>query len=536
MNIRDILLVILFCLVLLAWGCDPGSDSPDPQPRLNPVPQLTAVSPTESVSHMPAFTLTATGSDFISSSVIVFNGVEMDTEYVGATELRCVIQPDDTAAAPAGIQAASTPHAKVTHMDVWVRTPAPGGGDSGTLDFLVLDNHEFSPPRIVSGVPAPAKSPCLVVTQDGVLHLVWLDCSAASIRTAYARSPDEGGTWVRSSTFHFPAFRFGNHALAFNSEGHLAAVWTTSTRAVFSRSLNGGNTWSQPVVATESEDVCPESHMRRSSVALDERGIIYIAFSLNHSPYIVTSKDDQIWFCRSVDDGATWSCPINISRNRQLVPSFVPGSTDILISDEPCLAVDSTGDIHLVWHTKAYSSSSLNNWQTYFSYIFHVFSIDNGLTWSTAVKRSEPLIYAYVPDLKRGGDGCLSLGWHGQDSGNPWNATRSFPCFCGSTSGAWTEPVDLAPEMNNSFSVTHAVDPLGNINVAWQDISYGNEEIYFSRSIDGGLTWTEPLNISNSPGRSLDPVLVCDENGKVFIAWHDNHDVTWKIHFVHSGR
>ena len=541
MNIRDILLVILFCLVLLAWGCDPGSDSPDPQPRLNTVPQLTAVSPTESVSHMPAFTLTATGSDFISSSVIVFNGVEMDTEYVGATELRCVIQPDDTAAAPAGIQATSSPHTKVTHMDVWVRTSAPGGGDSGTLDFLVMDNHEFTTSAVTSVAPDDDHSPCLAITPDQTLHIIWLDYSyaTASSRTAHIRSTDDGVTWSRTENFHFPSsyHGLGKNALAVNQESHLAAVWTTRTRAVCSMSKDGGDTWSAPVIAADTADFCwGVAYMSRAAVALDDEGVAYIAFNLDYSHYDGHNQDDQIWFVRSIDDGATWSLPVNISQTHQLVPSFIPGNNDVLISEEPFLAVGPTGNIHLAWHTKAFAYGSPNNWETYFSYIFHVFSSDTGLTWSAAINRSKSMDFAYYPEIRFGWNGQPSLSWHGQDSGIAFSDLRSFPCFLGRAAGIWREPVDLAPDMTNSFYVTHAVDPLGNINVAWQDDRTGNWEIYYARSIDGGLTWTEPLNISNALHSSCHPVLVCDDNCRVYLVWEDIRDGDYKIYFARSGQ
>lgn len=80
----------------------------------NPLPLLDTMSPSWKVVHMPTFTLTITGSDFISNSKIVFNGVEKSTTFVSASELTCEIQPEDIPTAPA-------------MLPVLVRTPPSGG-------------------------------------------------------------------------------------------------------------------------------------------------------------------------------------------------------------------------------------------------------------------------------------------------------------------------------------------------------------------------------------------------------------------------
>ena len=42
-----------------------------------------------------------------------------------------------------------------------------------------------------------------------------------------------------------------------------------------------------------------------------------------------------------------------------------------------------------------------------------------------------------------------------------------------------------------------------NIHVVWEDNSTGNSEIYYTKSIDGGNSFGEPINLSNSINDSL---------------------------------
>ncbi len=91
----------------------------------NPLPALAAISPASATSLGAAFTLTATGSNFRSNSIVRWNGVDLATTFVSATQL--------TAAVPA---ANLTVNGTVP---VTVFTPAPGGGTTAPRTFTIND-------------------------------------------------------------------------------------------------------------------------------------------------------------------------------------------------------------------------------------------------------------------------------------------------------------------------------------------------------------------------------------------------------------
>src|SRR5690349_16203184 len=76
----------------------------------------TSLSPTSATAGAAGFSLTVNGTNFISSSVVQWNGVTLTTSYVSATQL--------TATVPAA-NVASQGTATVT-----VVNPPPGGGTS----------------------------------------------------------------------------------------------------------------------------------------------------------------------------------------------------------------------------------------------------------------------------------------------------------------------------------------------------------------------------------------------------------------------
>ncbi|MGH9842940.1 MAG: IPT/TIG domain-containing protein, partial [Blastocatellia bacterium] len=89
----------------------------------NPQPALTNITPSTTQAGAVAFTMAATGNNFVTASKVLWNGADLATTYVSATQL--------TAAVPANLVAAPN-SAQVT-----VFNPTPGGGSSAPLIFTV---------------------------------------------------------------------------------------------------------------------------------------------------------------------------------------------------------------------------------------------------------------------------------------------------------------------------------------------------------------------------------------------------------------
>jgi hypothetical protein len=89
----------------------------------SPVPALSAVSPSSAKKGGPAFTLTVTGSNFISSSVVQWEGAARPTTFVSSSQVQAAIPASD-------IQKQGVGH-------VTVFNPAPGGGISNSLNFQI---------------------------------------------------------------------------------------------------------------------------------------------------------------------------------------------------------------------------------------------------------------------------------------------------------------------------------------------------------------------------------------------------------------
>ncbi len=87
----------------------------------------------------------------------------------------------------------------------------------------------------------------------------------------------------------------------------------------------------------------------------------------------------------------------------------------------------------------------------------------------------------------------------------------------------WTSPKDIADTPGNSSRPDIAVEKGGGIDVVWTDTTTGETtpDIYFSRSIDGGKTWTKALDVSNTPGASTEPAIATGPNNSIHLIWTD---------------
>jgi probable HAF family extracellular repeat protein len=92
-------------------------------PNPNPAPALTVLSPASSAAGGGAFTLTVSGSGFVSRSQVQWKGLPRTTTFVSSTQLTTTLQAADVASAGA--------------VEVAVVSPAPGGGISAPQVFFI---------------------------------------------------------------------------------------------------------------------------------------------------------------------------------------------------------------------------------------------------------------------------------------------------------------------------------------------------------------------------------------------------------------
>jgi uncharacterized protein (TIGR03437 family) len=106
----------------------------------NPVPTITGLNPNSVQAGSAGFTLTITGTGFLNTSSVWWNGAERQTTFVNATTLTIQVPASDVANAGT--------------VAIVVRNPAPGGGSSNAATFTIIQNNPV--PALTSLNPSSA--------------------------------------------------------------------------------------------------------------------------------------------------------------------------------------------------------------------------------------------------------------------------------------------------------------------------------------------------------------------------------------------
>lgn len=167
----------------------------------NPVPVLTSISPNSAAAGGAGFTLTATGSDFISTSVIRWNGANLATTFVSGTQVTAQVPAADLAATGSNF-----------NVSVTVLNPTPNGGASSGVQFSVLEGSgahmvtinltandigwDATHSKIYASLPSTAAIGNSVVAIDPVTAAVGTPVSVGSEPRPLALSSDNSFLYV----------------------------------------------------------------------------------------------------------------------------------------------------------------------------------------------------------------------------------------------------------------------------------------------------------------------------------------------------
>lgn len=205
----------------------------------------------------------------------------------------------------------------------------------------------------------------------------------------------------------------------------------------------------------------------------------------------------EIYYKRSTDGGASWGSDTRLTNG----PSF---------SVYPSVAI-SGSKVHIVW-----ADDRDGNYEIYYKQSF-----DGGTTWGFDARLTNDTARSYLPcfavldsnvyvvweDNRAGMFNYEIYYKHSTDEGATWSSDTRLTNASGFSG---------YPSVAGSDSIVHVV---------WEDRRDGNDEIYYKRSTDRGITWGSDTCLTNDPTPSDYPsIAVYDSN--VHIVWVDGRDTS----------
>jgi hypothetical protein len=306
------------------------------------------------------------------------------------------------------------------------------------------------------------------VSRDG--GLTWTRSGAAFTRCS-GGTPVSGGDYERASDPWVAIAADGTvHQIAYVFDRTVSPQQTRRQAILASRSGDGGLTWSDPTAlqADTALDVAED----KETISVDPSEARYVYATWDRLAGLDGPDAGQAtgpaWFARSVDGGLTWE-PARVIAD--------PGLDAQTIGNQ--IAVLPGGglvDVFMLLRDQSTSQATLA--------VAMVRSTDHGETWSAAATISAATPVGVV-DPK---------------------------------GGATVRSGDILPAV--------AVDRRsGRLWVAWADSRFSGgrrDGIALSRSDDGGLTWSAPLQVNQAPlAQAFNPALAVGPDGTVAVSHLD---------------
>jgi hypothetical protein len=330
--------------------------------------------------------------------------------------------------------------------------------------------------------------PWLAIDPNDPEHLVgiwqqdrWHNGGAHGLMTGV--SHDGGRTWKRTFA-HFSRCEGGNPTNG-NDYERVSDPWITispngeiyesgiafdtsdSNEAMaVSRSTDGGTTWSNP--ATLMFDTDATVQQDKDSIAADPKtGFVYAIWNryVFTDPSQTVLLSSPVWFSRTTDGGVSWEPARDIY---DPPAGFYATGHEIVVLPNGTLV-----DMFTQYDGNNTSSAVA---------LFTIRSIDDGLTWSlpTLVDVAQDIGIRDVKtgELVRGGVANIAV-----------NAAN------------------------------------GELYFVWMDSRFSGglrDGIAFSKSTDGGLTWSAPVQVNQAPNvQAFAPSIAVNRHGRIAIAYYD---------------
>lgn len=339
---------------------------------------------------------------------------------------------------------------------------------------------------------------------------------------------------------------------AFDADGVLWAVHRVSGHIAVSRSTDAGASWSSPVLVTPSPEPIDSGGDARPKIALGPAGEIYVSWTRPLAePYT-----GEIRLSRSLDAGRTFSAPIVVHQDRQVITHRFDA-----------LAVNRRGQVFVAWIDKrdrvraggtdaAYPGAALyfavsddhgasfrgdykvadhsceccrialaidadGNAVAFWRHIFSPNIRDHAVARLYADGRAEALRQATFEHWQI--DGCPH---HGPALAIDASGVRHAVWFSGAPEhrgvfyGRLGDGAPAGLRRIGSDAAGHAdIAADGKrVAIAWKDSNGGNTVLLGATSDDDGLTWREH-RLAETAGAADHPRVLA-KNGRFFVFWN----------------
>jgi hypothetical protein len=472
----------------------------------NPAPSITMLSPTTAVEGSGGFSLIVTGSGFIPSSVVKWNGTSLATTFINSMQL-----------------SAAVPSSKVADEgtnEVTVVNPPPGGGTAGPIDFIVTDAPLTLTGGSVTGTEGISGSfqVASLVDANPIAPATDFTSGAGSILIDWGDGMTSSGTVLQPGGVGTTFFVQGTHTYA--QEGsHTISVTVTDVGLMMASTTTS--------VTINDAPLSLSTNPIKVMAGMTFNGQVATFSDANPSAPLSD-------FTATIDWGdSTGTTPGMISQTGTtfvVMGSHVYATNDthifrVTVNDVGGSSATGTGLAgKFLVHDIAGRASQTGQWWVSLSNGTNAFN--SALLWTTW-NPALPWVDVVTGDFN--GDGKTDIAGRVQNSGQWWVALSTGTSFTTTLWTTWNPAINWVDVKVGDFDgATNLTTGLPIMDIAGRDLATGN---WWVAKSTGGASFTNTVWTTWNPGINWVDVNVGDftGDGKADIAGRDLAAGNWWV-------
>jgi hypothetical protein len=400
---------------------------------------------------------------------------------------------------------------------------------SNKINFDNVMNLTNNPHDSVYGqVDASSENDVYVVWQDSVPG------SAGNYKNYdifFTKSSDAGTSFGREINLSNNS-GFSEHPQLATSGNNVYVAWADNSLSVnreifFVRSTDGGNTFGNPINLSNN---LGDSYNHEIFVFGDDIYAVWLDKEEDH--YESENSHSNILIKSSIDGGATFGQTLSLSSNNS-------NNSNANTNSFPKVAAYNN-HVYVIWNVEENTeqssseerSNSNNNTGLYFAK-----SSDRAASFGESIRVDHPDQEFGEAQIAASGQHVYIV-WGGSHLNKVSDLSFIKSTDNGDI---FSDPISITDnDNNNNFNPSNveiSVDKVGNSNdnvyIAWQSLvsaagQNNKEEVLFTMSSDGGNTFGDTVNLSKNHDISECPSLTI-YGGKIYVVWEDlspgNHEI-----------
>lgn len=264
--------------------------------------------------------------------------------------------------------------------------------DDGGVNWTrgLIPGYPLGPPSVLTGYEG-AGDPVIAFDSNGNCYYAGIAFKRINMPLRgigrqsaifVAKSTDGGKTWPQVSTVFQAISRASFHDkewIAVDPDtGYVYVVWAvftayTPSNMFFSRSTDGGQSWSRPIVV--SEYTAAEFNVQGAGITVDSKGTIHVIWIDFKEP------NQKMRYSYSTDKGSTFSEAVDIAPVNDIDREGLSGTTAYRTPTLPAIAADNSGTdtdgyLYVTWSDDSNGDADA----------FLVMSKDYGKSWGKVIR------------------------------------------------------------------------------------------------------------------------------------------------------